>query len=169
MAQRPNPQTIGICVLIALHSDPNSLLHELDGDDEGSPIAVSENVIAAFLEESVFGNITNGSGNDDSLAVWVARTKRRLGTQAAELLLDTLRMASESVDSLMDLFESLKGAILEGLVDATSLHGLYIRQYCLGFDELSFESYFIMASSQGTRVVDTAIEIRPKEGGRYTC
>eukprot|EP00534_Pseudo-nitzschia_fraudulenta_P012101 CAMPEP_0201204356 /NCGR_PEP_ID=MMETSP0851-20130426/168724_1 /ASSEMBLY_ACC=CAM_ASM_000631 /TAXON_ID=183588 /ORGANISM="Pseudo-nitzschia fraudulenta, Strain WWA7" /LENGTH=293 /DNA_ID=CAMNT_0047492449 /DNA_START=195 /DNA_END=1073 /DNA_ORIENTATION=+ len=172
MAQRPSPQSIGICALIALYSDPNSLLHELE-DDVGSKIAVSENRVAAFLEESVFGNNndrnkttgrivvvgksqTTGAttdSNNDALTKWLVKMKRRLGTQAVELLLDTLDMASESVDALMDLFDSLKGAIHERLVDATSLHGVYLRQYCLGFDELSFESAILLWQALKERVL----------------
>jgi tetratricopeptide (TPR) repeat protein len=184
MSQRPNPHNIGICALIAIYSDPNSLLHDLEHDDvdvDGSSIVLSENVVATFLEESVSGNnqrINNDINNnnnsndnvdvnnditvfknmnddtnyDNSLALWMMKVKRHLGIQATELLVDTLHMASESVDSLMDLFESLKGAILEGLVDATSLHGLYLRQYCLGFDELSFESVILLWQALKERV-----------------
>ena len=180
MSQRPNPHNIGVCALIAIYSDPNSLLHDLEHDDvDGSSIVLSENVVATFLEESVSGNnqridsnsINNYNDNnvdvnndtvfknknddtnyDNSLALWMIKVKRHLGIQATELLVDTLHMASESVDSLMDLFESLKGAILEGLVDATSLHGLYLRQYCLGFDELSFESVILLWQALKERV-----------------
>lgn len=159
MAQRPNPHAVGICALIALYSDPNSHLHELK-DDEGSMIGTLDNRVVLFLDESVLGVKENniaingvpekengsvlGATGFDVLTFWLIRVKRRLGTQAAELLIETLYLASESVDALMDLFESLKGAIHEGLVDATSLHGLYIRQFCLGFDELSFESAILL-------------------------
>lgn len=77
--------------------------------------------------------------DDASLARWMAQVQRRLGDAVTELMVDTLTMASESVDALVDLFESLHGAIHEGLVDMTSVHGVYLRQHCLGFDELSFE------------------------------
>ncbi|OEU16758.1 hypothetical protein FRACYDRAFT_136399, partial [Fragilariopsis cylindrus CCMP1102] len=148
MSQRPNPHNIGVCALIAIYSDPNSLLHDLEHDDvDGSSIVLSENVVATFLEES-----NDDTNYDNSLALWMIKVKRHLGIQATELLVDTLHMASESVDSLMDLFESLKGAILEGLVDATSLHGLYLRQYCLGFDELSFESVILLWQALKERV-----------------
>ncbi len=113
--------------------------------------------MALFLDESVLGmNNENEnqasvhrfnereSDGSDALATWVVRVERSLGKQAAELVIDTLKLASESVDALMDLFESLKGAIHEGLVDATSLHGLFLRQFCLGFDELSFESAILL-------------------------
>ena len=162
MAQRPNPQSIGICALIALYSDPNSLLHELK-EDEGSTIAVSDNRVALFLDESVLGK--NDKNNNqiavhgfpekqvsDALTTWMICVKHHLGTQAAELLTDTLNLASESIDALMDLFESLKGAIHEGLVDATSLHGLYLRRFCLGFDELSFESAILLWQALKERV-----------------
>jgi len=147
--ERPNPQNIAICALIAIYSDPNSLLHDLQNDAEDTTIDLSENVVATFLEESVKNKDAN---YDDSLALWMVKVKCHLGTQATELLIETLQMASESVDSLMDLFESLKGAIHEGLVDATSLHGLYLRQYCLGFDELSFESAILLWQAFKERV-----------------
>lgn len=66
--------------------------------------------------------------------------RRKVGQEASEILLDTLSLASESVDSLLDLMESLRAAIAEGLVDAVSAHGVFLRQICLGFEELSFES-----------------------------
>ncbi len=150
MAQRPHPQSIGICALIALYSDPESELHELE-KDQG---AANANRVALFLDESVLGTNEKNesqigfskreSETSDALTAWVMRVELRLGRQAAELVIDTMNLASESVDALMDLFESLKGAIHEGLVDATSLHGLYLRQFCLGFDELSFESAILL-------------------------
>jgi len=166
MAERPNPESIGICALIALYSDPNSPLHNLR-DDGGSPIAESENKVAAFLEESVFGThgsnpglFANGIGmgigmgmvGSDSLEAWMLRLKNRLGRQAADLVMDTLAMASESVDALMDLFESLDEAMHEGLVDVTSLHGLYLRQRSLGFVRLSFESSILLWRALRERV-----------------
>jgi tetratricopeptide (TPR) repeat protein len=162
MAQRPNPQSIGICALIALYSDPNSLLHELK-EEERSTIAASNNRVALFLDESVLGKNDKNKNQiavhgfpeketSDALTTWMICVKRRLGTQSAELLIDTLNLASESVDALMDLFESLKGAIQEGLVDATSLHGLYLRRFCLGFDELSFESAILLWQALKERV-----------------
>ena len=157
MSQRPYPQSIGICALIALYSDPDSFLHELQKDEGSAKTAGPDNRVALFLDESVLGatdkneNQIGSNGfpekeneTSDALAKWVLRVERRLGRHAAELLVDTLTMASESVDALMDLFESLKGAIHEGLVDATSLHGLYLRQFCLGFDELSFEAAILL-------------------------
>ena len=154
MAQQPNPRTIGICSLIALYSDQNSLLHDLECVVEGgATIVLSQDVVATYLETIVKNKDTN---NDDFVSFMV-QVKFTLGTQAAELLLETLRMASESVDSLMDLFESLKGAIHEGLVDANSLHGLYLRQYCLGFDILSFESATLLWQALKERIASSLI------------
>jgi hypothetical protein len=36
--------------------------------------------------------------------------------------------------------DSLIAAVAEGLIDAVSVHGVYLRQVCLGFEELPFES-----------------------------
>lgn len=116
--------------------------------------------MGSFLEDSVFGKVehenknnhhdtslfrgtttTNGFVHDNtSLPLWMAQLKHHLGRPVTNLVMDTLTMASESVDALTDLFDSLKGAIHEGLVDTSSVHGVYLRQHCLGFDELSFES-----------------------------
>eukprot|EP00980_Cylindrotheca_fusiformis_P007771 scaffold1650_cov135-Cylindrotheca_fusiformis.AAC.6 len=49
-------------------------------------------------------------------------------------------MAAESIDALIDLMDSLRMAITEGLVDAVSSYGVFLRMVCLGFEELSFES-----------------------------
>jgi tetratricopeptide (TPR) repeat protein len=89
--------------------------------------------MTVFLEDSVFQSVA-------PLPSWMQKLRDALGVEVAELLLDTLYMASESVDSLVDLLDSLSAAVVEGLVDAVSVHGVYLRQVCLGFEQLSFES-----------------------------
>jgi hypothetical protein len=124
--------------------------------------------VGSFLEDSVFGKLENYNSRDGvfgsslrrttasngttvhagtSLALWIIQLQHQLGHPMADLVMDTLMMASESVDALTDLFESLKGAIQEGLVDMSSVHGVYLRQHCLGFDELSFESSALLWQS----------------------
>ena len=127
MGERPNPRSIGVCALIALRSDPSSPLHEVEFTPH------EQDKMTTFLEDSVFQSVA-------SLASWMLELRDAVGVGVAELLLDTMCLASESVDSLVDLVDSLSAAVIEGLVDAVSVHGAYLRQICLGFEQLSFES-----------------------------
>lgn len=132
MSQRPTPQSIAICALIALRSDPSSPFHEIElSSDE-------QDNLTTFLESSVFAR--NGTAPALLLPNWMFQLRRQAGVEVAELLLDTISLASESVDSLLDLMDSLRAAIAEGLVDVVSAHGVFLRQICVGFEELSFES-----------------------------
>ena len=68
MAERPTPQSIGICALIALHSDPTSPLHEIEFNPH------EQDRLTTFLEESVFGERPT---ND--LPQWQRKLRRRIG------------------------------------------------------------------------------------------
>ncbi len=127
MGDRPTPRSIAVCALIALRSDPSSPLHEIEFNPH-----LYDNM-TMFLENSVFYSVA-------SLPTWMKELGGSVGVEVKELILDTLNMASESVDSLVDLMDSLRAAVIEGLVDAVSVHGVYLRQVCLGFEQLSFES-----------------------------
>ena len=59
---------------------------------------------------------------------------------------EVLQMAAASMDSLMDCMEALRRAFVDGLVDETSAHGIFLRKTCLGFDQLSFETSAILWS-----------------------
>ena len=80
---------------------------------------------------------TNTNDNDDDDHVMATEDEDE---SVVNLLIGQLGVASESIDALMDLMESLRTAVSEGLVDAVSVHGVFLRQVCLGFEELSFES-----------------------------
>jgi Anaphase-promoting complex subunit 5 len=171
MSERPSPQSIGICALIALYSDPNSPLNDFLLSDRASDVEDGTAKIAAFIEASVIGRCRNAGANTNkrtlyctgrindstSLSRWIQQLYDiddgdiavdvgvGVGAGAAQLLLDTLGLAAESVDAIVDLMDSLKGAVHhECLVDADSVNGLYLRQVCLGFDELSFESVTLL-------------------------
>ena len=131
MAERPTPHSIAVCTLIALHSDPLSPLHEINFNPH------ENDVLETVLEECLVGN-------QESFVVWMRRLREHVGNGIGDLLKETLDRASESVDSFFDLMESLRGSIGEGLVDATSAHGVYLRQVCLGFEQLSFEAATIL-------------------------
>lgn len=129
MAERPTPYSIAVCALIALRSDPSSSLHDIELNSQ-------EDSLSSFL--AVFGNAPNAD-----LVPWLKQMRQQV-PEVCHLLMDTLTMACESVDSLVDLMESLRVAISEGLVDAVSAHGVFLRQICLGFEELSFESVTLL-------------------------
>jgi tetratricopeptide (TPR) repeat protein len=126
MAERPTPHSIGVCTLIALHSDPSSPLHDIDLKEPQTLL------LHRVLEDCVI------IGSHKSLVPWM-RSLASLDF-VYQLLLDTLQRASGSMSALDDLMESLRLSISEGLVDEVSAHGVYLRQVCLGWEELSFES-----------------------------
>lgn len=161
MSERPTPRSIGVCALIALRSDPSSPFHEIDLTDD------DQDRLTTLLEFSVFSQGASYSSGQTAtnsfafgtvssklphvtsshpqtkmltLSYWLTQLCQTAGQEVTDLVMDTLDMASESVDSLLDLMESLRAAIAEGLVDTVSAHGVYLRQTCLGFEELSFES-----------------------------
>jgi len=80
------------------------------------------------------------SGPSDRLDVWLFRLAEIVGAEASTIITDTLQMAAESIDSLVDLMESLVAAVNEGLIDASSCRGVYLRRVCFGFHQLHFES-----------------------------
>jgi tetratricopeptide (TPR) repeat protein len=133
MAERPTPHSIGVCTLIALHSDPSSPLHDID------LIESQTLLLHRVLEDCVI----IGSHNTKSLVSWM-RNLAGLELFVYQLVLDTLQRASENMSALDDLMESLRLSISEGLVDEVSAHGVYLRQVSLGWEELSFESMAIL-------------------------
>lgn len=129
MSERPTPYSIAVCALIALHSDPSSPLYELEFSNE------EQDDLTSFLEDCACGK---ESGVD--LRSLLRGVRQRLGPGVESLLEETLEMAAESIDALIDLMDSLRVAITEGLVDSVSSHGVFLRMVCLGFEELYFES-----------------------------
>ncbi|CAJ1959626.1 unnamed protein product [Cylindrotheca closterium] len=129
MAERPSPNSIAVCSLIALHSDPSSPLHDFQLSQE------TQNSLTIFLEETA-----SATSDDTSLKFLLYKSRNELGDEITSLLKETLEMAVESIDSLIDLMDSLRAAISEGLVDPSSSHGIFLRGVCLGFEDLSFES-----------------------------
>jgi len=128
------PRTIGVCALMALKSDPASPLFDV----EFTINPHQQDTLSIFLEDSILypKNIL------ESLSDWMERLRQSTidSPEIVELVIETLNMATESVDSLVDLMDSLSAAVSEGLIDAVSVHGVYLRQVCLGFEELPFES-----------------------------
>ena len=56
---------------------------------------------------------------------------------------------------LVDLFDSFHWTLKEdglGLIDPRSIHGIYLRKYKLGFDELSFESIILLYQTLKERI-----------------
>jgi tetratricopeptide (TPR) repeat protein len=137
MAERPTPHSIGVCTLIALHSDPSSPLHDIDLKEPQTLLLHRVLEDCVIIGSSSIGN--NNNSHHKSLVPWM-RSLARLELSVYQLVLDTLHRASESMSALDDLMESLRLSISEGLVDEVSAHGVYLRQVSLGWEELSFES-----------------------------
>lgn len=154
MADRPTPRSIGVCALIALRSDPSSPLHEIEFNPN------ERDNMAMFLMDSVSRHSVA------SLLTWVQSLERFVGVAVKALVLETICMASESVDALVDLMDSLRAAVVEGLADAVSVHGVYLRQICLGFEQLSFESVTFLWQELRNQL-DSVAGVR-EHGGRLT-
>jgi hypothetical protein len=174
MAERPTPHAIAVCTLIALHSDPSSPLHDIDFNPHENSDAVGKFLEACVVGGvDSLSTTTNAAARGQpattrirpstgtSLVQWMQQLNDHVTSYldvneedddseedssmtVGDLVFEQLHVASESMDALMDLMDSLRAAISEGLVDAVSAHGVYLRQICLGFEELSFESANIL-------------------------
>ena len=157
MAERPTPYSVAVCTLIALQSDPTSPLYQ-----EINPSAEVSQRLSAFLQECVLmdsrststgSNATTAMADggaslvhDMTLSRFLSQLKYVAGEEMQNLVSDYITMAAASVDSLMDLMDSLRRAITEGIVDGASAHGVFLRKVCLGFDQLSFETTALLWS-----------------------
>lgn len=138
MAERPTPQAIALCTLIALHSDPSFDLYDTAGDEDIDDI---EEQLARILQKWVLSRDTTNDGSSMQSLVWLLQEiKTRAGEKTCKLILEYVEMSASSIDALIDLMESLRASVSEGIVDGTSSTGIYLRKICLGFDELSFEA-----------------------------
>ena len=171
MAERPTPYSISVSTLIALQSDPSSPLYY-----EINPSAEALQCLSSFLQECVMDAVPSSTATNNatgagtfmeatamatshfagrggwssvqamSLHQFFSQLKSLTGIDLCRMVFEYVEMAASSVDSLMELMESLRRAITEGVVDGTSAHGIYLRKVCLGFDQLSFETTAILWS-----------------------
>lgn len=147
MAERPTPHSIAVCALIALHCEEHSPLY--DNTDDESRLTVD-----AFLQDCLLRlNHQHLSGSSShawsnlhapSLVQFLTDLGDAVGADIADKFTDWLTVAASSIDSLQDLIMSLQRDVQEGSVDAVSAAGVYIRQVCLGYDQLSFESVSLL-------------------------
>ena len=145
MAERPTPHSVAVCTLIALHSDPSSLIHKSThktsssskstNDDDFSLVDIEEH-LSKLIKFLVFHGDTMPLHNLLNLL----SGKSGSFAHAAQFLLEDLNQSCVSIDSLVDLYAALRATIAQGIVDGDSAHGIYVRKHCLGFDELAFES-----------------------------
>ena len=135
MSERPTPHSIGVCVLIALHSDPESKLNTLH-------LTKEQEVALDQVLEACAGAVTLSTTPLSSLAQWLETSVlRKCGRDVFNIVLATLVDCAQSVDGLLELMLNLREiSIDQGLVDSNSVHGLYLRSVCLGYEELSFEA-----------------------------
>lgn len=154
MAERPSPSSIAICSLIALHSDPSSPLHDLQLSRE------KRNSLTKFLDDIA---TADAASSDTNLAFLLSKARDELGDEITCLLEETLEMAIESVDSLIDLMDSLRVALVDGLVEG--VNSIFLRKVCLGFEELSFESVAQLWANLDYhfRNLDNSAQIQPEK------
>jgi len=160
MAERPTPHSVAVCTLIALHSDPSSLIHkskkpqetinDLDSSinsnsNNSSSLGDIEEHLSKVIKYLVthgetfsLTNLLNLISGPEPIAG--PTTHERQFHQASTFLLEDLNQSCISIDSLVDLFAALRATVAQGIIDGDSAHGVYVRKHCLGFDELAFES-----------------------------
>jgi Anaphase-promoting complex subunit 5 len=150
MSVRPTPYSISVCTLIALQSDPTSPLHQ-----EFHPSEAAQQSLFTFLEKCVESDGEGWKGGSLIHAMSMLDFFSQLKSgdageptmgQLCNLLLEYVTMATSSVDGLVDLMESLRHAVVTGIVDSNSAHGVFLRKICLGFDLLSFETMALLWS-----------------------
>jgi tetratricopeptide (TPR) repeat protein len=141
MAYRPTPFSLALAALIALHCEPQNLL--VDAALDVTEKTALQNEMDAFLQKTLLGCSDNESWynvSDRSILTLITRLKEDVGSDIASGYLDWLRVAASSFDALTDLVTTLEQAVQGGSVDAESSTGVYIRQVCLGWEKLAFES-----------------------------
>ena len=168
MAERPTPYSIAVSITVCTLMDPSSPLYE--GLDPSSQV---HQRLSSFLQDCVLmddvpststSSSISGSNNNRqpqqagwssihamSLTQFLSHLKAigasdNSSNDVCHCILEVLQMAASSMDSLMDCMESLRRAFVEGIVDETSAHGIFLRKVCLGFDQLSFETSAILWS-----------------------
>lgn len=151
MAERPTPLSISVGILIALQSDPTSPLNQ-----ELNPSSELQHNLSAFLQEFVLNHPSSTNAGWSSVqGMSLSRFFSQLKALSdglndddalCPLVFDYVNLAASSLDSLVDLMDSLRAAITEGLVDGTSACGMFLRKVCLGFDQLSFETTALLWS-----------------------
>jgi tetratricopeptide (TPR) repeat protein len=135
MAERPTPHSIAIATLIALYMDPLSplqaVLKHSDDDDEGDSSNGTNNQFLLSLQRLIKQQQQPAPSLSLTTLLQAFPNKNAIIT----ILLETLMKAvSTSIDGLVDLMISIEISIADGAF------GIYSRQVCLGFNQLSFES-----------------------------
>ena len=155
MADRPTPHSTAVCLLIALHSDPLSIIHKsanTSKTENNSNQDIQDHlskVIRHIVLQTPNDDITNENSHYNITTIEETNLTQLLksvaGTHfqyrdAAKFLFDDLKRATNSIDSLVDLFAAFRWTVAQGVIDGDSSHGIYVRKRCLGFDELGFDA-----------------------------
>lgn len=116
MALRPTPYSISLCALIALN------------------VEKYDKQVDQFLE-IIFQDPVWSDPHAPSIASLLHQYRAQFGDDHTATYKQWLKAAVSSVDSLVDLMESLKYTNLH----KHSLYGSYVQKVGLGFDQLAFE------------------------------
>jgi hypothetical protein len=154
----PSPYSITLCALISLHSE----------NLESSPLysglldpTKSQEAVQQFLQESLHdGDLTAAMLSSRRVNALLDTLRVQAGLEVSSRLWEWLKIASSSIDALMDLMLTTRTATRAGFVDATSLTGSFVRDVCLGFDELSFEAMTRLWQAFRSQV-ETAARVSP--------
>ena len=154
MADRPTPHSTAVCLLIALHSDPLSIIHKSANSSNASNRDQDiQDHLSKLIRHIVLQTPNDDLRIDDQQHIIVTieemTFKQLLKSvaganfqyrDAAKFLFDDLKRATSSIDSLVDLFAAFRWTVAQGVIDGDSSHGIYVRKRCLGFDELGFDA-----------------------------
>lgn len=138
MAHRPTPHAIALAALISLHCQQDYPIYP-DGNADFSQVD-------SFLQDVLLKSATPcwSSLHGPRVQALLQQLEVDVGIKIAKQFRGWLTIASSSIDALTDLMTTIKRAVSDGSVDATSANGLFLRSCSLGFDELSFESVVVL-------------------------
>ena len=135
----PSPYSLSLTALISLHCEQleaSPLYSDLDDP------AKSHEAVQLFLQSVLnVGIFSEASLSLKTVILFLSSLESAAGSDIAEKVLNWLRVASNSIDSVVDLMLLAQNATRpsEGYIDPTSLTGAFVRNVSLGFEDLSFE------------------------------
>lgn len=199
MASRPTPYSVSVAALIALHCQENSPLYECTAD----PVAArrdADSFVQSLLvlreHRATSRSAAPGAASslpppdpraislfDRPVACLLDDMRAALGSDVTSAFLAWIRVASASIDSMLDLLDATcrqslapaaatssssstqpTGKSASGSVDRNSQCGMYLWSVGLGFDGLDFEDVALLWRELRDQVDQACEELLGKHG-----
>lgn len=133
----PSPYSLTLTTLISLHCEQLES-SPLYSDLEDPP--KSHEAVQLFLQKALNArNLTEAMLASKPVKSIIDDLEKSAGTEVSSKFLKWLKIATASIDALIDLMATARNATQSGYVDASSLTGTFVRDVSLGFESLSFE------------------------------